>query len=891
MRRDLPPGGPVRDPDREVRAEIDFYLEERARELEEEGMSPEEARREARRRFGDVEKISAEVRRIRRRRERWEGTRTMIDTVTQDVRMALRGLARRPGFGAVAVGTLALGIGAVTAIFGVAEATLLQALPFEDADRLVFVQGAYDAPEGPSVRGASIPEARDWAESARSFEALAPVDGIAVALTGVGTAERVVGEQVGPGFWELFRLQPAAGRFFGDAEARPPGASQSVVLGHGLWQRSFGGDPAAVGRTVDLNGRTMTVVGVAPEGFGGVTLDAELWIPMGNDVTGPSEDRVTSRGTRWLTVVGRLAEGVGVEEARAEMAGIARALEERHPDAHEDRIALVTPAREVYLGSTRTLVLVVLGATGLLLLIAAANVANLLLVRASARSSEVLMRRALGAGRGRLVAQFLTEGLVLAALGAGLGLLVGIPGARLLAAAMPDALLPSWAEVRPDLATFGVAAGLMAAVGVLAGLAPALFAARRDVGTGVREGRESGRVGGRSGLGRLQGALVVGEVALALVLLVGAGLMARSFGSQLAVRPGFDHEELYAFRLQLPAESYDGDGVRAGLQELEERLEADPALGDVTFGSDAPLRDGYSASYLFLEGASEEDRIRFYVHRVRPDWFETVGTRIVRGRALGPQDLSNPDVTVVSRSLAERFFPDRDPVGRSLNLFEPEGPRVEIVGVAEDVRWRDLTSDLTAGADDPDIYVLWDSIPSRGVSMAVRTTADPGDAEPAVRRVVEGFDPDLPVQRPGPMADALAAETAQARFGSTLLAVFSALAGVLALVGLYGVLAFAVDGRRREIAVRMALGAEAGRVRRMVVVQGMRLVAAGLALGLAGAWVATRSLEAFLFDVERADPVTWAGVTALLALVALAAVWLPALRATRIDPGRTLGGE
>lgn len=888
MRRELPPGGPAGDSGREVREEIDFYLDERAKELEAAGLSPEEARREAARAFGDVDRIARRVHRIRRRREREEGVRKVTGSIVRDLRMAFRGLGKHPGFSAVVIGTLALGIGAVTAVFTVVNATLLRALPFDDADRLVFVQGAYDASDGPAIRGASIPEAADWEQMSRSFEAMAPVDNTSVNLTGDGGAERLSAQQVGEGFFPVLRVEPLLGRTFTPEEATPPGDHRVAVLSEALWTRRYARDRGVLERTIELNGEPVQVVGVLPEGFRGTSLQADIWLPMGNPLVGPSADRSQNRGSRWLGVVARLAPDVALEQAREEMAEIAARLEELHPRMNEDRIALVTPFRDVYMGSTDTLFLVVLGATGLLLVIAGANVANLLLVRALGRGGEIRVRKALGAGRARLLGKFLIESLTLTGLGAVLGLGLGVAGSRALAAVMPPSLLPAYVELTPDLTVFLVAAGLLAVTGILAGLAPALLASGADPAPGLR-GEGGGTGAGRSS--RLQSALVVGEVALALLLLVGAGLMTRSFRAQLAVSPGFDAEELFAFRVTLPADSYEGDALQTAVREIDRRLEAVPGVSGATFGSDAPLRGSSSASYIYLEGASAEDRIRFYIHRVPPDWFETLGTRIVQGRALAVSDLENPNVTVIGRALAERFFPNESAVGQSLRLFRPEGDRIQIVGVAEDVRYRDLTSDLTAAEDDPDIYVTWDSLPSRTVEFVVRAEANPARLEATVRDVVGAFDPELPVYLAQPLDRNLRGQTAQTRFGTLLLGGFGALATFLAVIGLYGVLSFTVDRRRREIAVRMAVGAEASSVRTLVVGGGLKLALSGLLLGLVASVLASRSLEAFLYGVQPVDIRTYGAVALLMLAVAVSATWLPALRATRIDPQKALKVE
>lgn len=885
MKGRSPLGDRDRDGPEELQEEISFYLEERARELEAQGMDPEEARQVARRAFGNVDDVMSEVRRIERRRH-WEvGMRTLVDGFKRDVRYALRGLLRSPGFTVVAVLTLGLGIGAVTAIFSVVNASLLRALPFEDGDGLVFLQGAYDAPEGPAIRGASPAEARDWEAMSRSFSHVSVADGTGYTLTGDGPAEVIRAERVDPGYFELLRVEPALGRAFTEEEYTVPNTHFVALMGHDLWTRRYGADPGVVGRTIELDGTPWTVVGVLPPGFRGTTLGAELIVPLAT----LSEETLASRGSRFLAVVARLAPGVGVAEAQADMDRVAARLEEAYPEEHEDRIALVTPAREVYLGETRTLMLVILGAASLLLLITAANIVNLLLVKATAREGEVVMRRALGAGRRQLLGQFVTESLVLSALGAVAGLVVGLWGARALTAAMPTALLPAYVDVRPDAVVFLVVTGIMAIVGLGVGLAPGLLAAREDVAGALRA---HGR--GAAGSSRLQGAFVVGEVAVALLLLVSAGLMTRSLRAQLGVDPGYDHESLYGYSLFLPEERYQGEALRPALDELLARLEARPEVAQATVMSDIPLRSGYSAAYLWIgDAVADEDRIRFYLHRVGPDWFETMGTPVLRGRPIEPADAEEElRVAVISSALADRFFGEEDPLGRSVYLGGRSGDPHTVVGIAEDVRYRDLTTDIRGGFDDPDVYVPWERYPNRSVSIVLRPRAgDPAALDPVARQVTASFDPLLPLTSAGPLAQDLRTETAQARFGFLLLASFSALALILAIIGLYGVLAFAVGRRNREIAVRMALGAERGRVRGLVVIQGLRLTGWGVAVGVAVSVLASRSLETFLFGVEPLDPATFLGVAALTAGSAVLAAWIPAVRATRVDPQRALREE
>lgn len=883
----MPPGRPAGDTQKEIDDEIEFYLEERAAEFRAEGMSAEEARHAAIERFGDVSQISSEVRAIQRRRARERVRTEVMSSLFRDVRIALRGFRLKPGFTGLVVGTLALGIGAVTAIFSVVNASLLTSPPFNSPEDLVFVQGAYDAPEGPAIRGASVPEFRDWASESKAFDALTPFWSISVNLTGDGAAQRVQAEHVGEAYFGILGVEADIGRTFSAREAALPGGENVALLGNDLWRGRYGGTPEIVGQTVYLNGAAFTVIGVLPEGFSGMNFNADLWLPIGNPTTGIDAELAEARGSRWLSVVGRLSGGRSIESAQVEFDGIAERLQVAYPDAHEDRIAVLTGIKEFYLGTTGPLMLLVLGATGLILIIAGANVAGLLLVRSTGRTSEVLLRKALGAGRGRLVRQFLTESIVLSLMGATGGLIVGVWGAKALGDLTPENLLPAYVEMTPDLKVFGLAAALMLAVGIAAGIGPALASTSRDLAGGLRE--RSDRGGARTH--RAQPMLVVGQIALALMLLVGAGLMARSFQSQLNLDPGFDHESLYVFRTSFPPEPYSGDALRAAAQQIVQDFQATPEISSVAFGGGAPLRGGFSAAYLYLDGGGAEDRIRFYLQRVSPDWFTTLGTPILQGRALNAADLDNPEVTVISRALADRFFPGEDPVGATIRVGGPDGLPLRIVGVAANARFRDLTTDLLAGADDPDIYLPWDRFATRTVDVVLRTSLPASRLEPLAREVVQGFDPDLPVFMAQPMTEPLRAQTSQARFGAVLLITFSVIAAALALVGLYGLLSFAVSQRRREIAIRMAVGAEAPEVRRMVVRQGMTLVFVGLAMGLVGALLASQSLEVFLHGVERLDMATYGVTFGLMAVVALLAAWVPATRATRVDPQQVLGEE
>lgn len=879
------------DVEGEVADEIDFHLERRTEELVEEGLEPAEARRRAGEAFGDRARIEAET----RRRHRRGSLRSLADGVGRDLRFALRTVRRDPGFSATVVVTLGLGIGAATAVFGVVDAALLAPLPFEDADRVVFLLGHHEAEDGPRIRGASVPEIEDWRRRSRSFTDVSVQDALTLTLTtGGSAAERVTAEAVSPGYFRILGADADRGRVFRPEEDRGSEASPVVVIGAGLRERRFGRDADVIGRTIRLNRVSHTIVGVMPRGFRGLTFRTELWIPSLREFAVTGRDDPDDRGSRWLAAVARLAPGVDLEEARADLASVADALEAEHPETNADRGVTVRPLRASFLGDADTLLLVLLGAAGLLLLIACANVTNLHLVRATTRSGEVAVRMALGAGRGRLVRQLVIESLVFSAAGAALGMALAGWGLDLLAAGVPDGALPVYADPSVDARVFAFAVAVTAVAGVISGLAPAvrtsgLEAAAELAGPG-RGGIPRGGTGRRGGgTGRI---LVGAEVALAVVLLTGAGLMLRSIREKLEVDPGFDHDRVLAFRLELPEDAYpDGPAVDGFVAEVRGRLGGLPGVESVAVSSDLPLRDRTSGVFVAHPHRPEEN-LRVYLHRVDTAYFSTLGIPMVRGRAFGPGDGPDADrVVIIDRAFARRIFSDRNPVGELVRLGGPGGPAARIVGVAGPVRHRDLTTDLVAGADDPDLYYPLARGYGRVLEVALRTGGDPGALAAPARAAVGEIDPSLPVYRVGTLAVELRQETAGDRLGSTLLAVFGALALILAAVGIYGVIAFSVGRRSREIAVRMAVGADAARVRGMVVGEGMKVVLLGLAAGLAGALLLCRTLAGLLYEVSAMDPTTYATVSMVLAGVALAATYLPARRATAVDPGATLRSE
>lgn len=803
----------------------------------------------------------------------------------RDLRTGLRVLLHRPQLLVPATLTLGLGLGASTGVFSVVEAALLQPLPFRDADRLAVVWGV----AGPEqdIRGASPVEIDDWDASVDALGPLSRYNETTVNATGPEGAEQLEAELVSPGFFRILGTAPVLGRAF-RPEDDEAGAAGSAVISHALWQRRFGGSTEAVGQTLRLDDVAFTVVGVMPEGFSGLSFDTEIWVPLGPFV-GP--EALSDRGGRWLAAIGRLTPGATAAVAQSQLDVVASRLEEAYPDTNRDRGAMLQPLRDFYVGQSRSLLLMVLAGVGLLLLIACANVANLQLVRAVERRREVALRFALGAGRRSVARQLVAESLVLAAFGAAAGVALAWVGLQTLLPLVPDGVLPPYSSPGIDAGVlgFGLVAALVA--GLLFALAPAMRAATEDPADALRGGtRNSTR--GRTPAGRpvAQHSILVAQVALALVLLVAAGLAVRSLQAQLAVEPGFRADGILAARVSLIGDAYDRatrvDFARAVLAELDGLPGVDAAAM-----SAAPLRGYNSASYIFRaeDPISPDTRIRYYRHSVTPGAFAALGIPIVAGRGFSDADRSDaPGVAVVSQAFGAKVWPDEDALGQRV-LIGP-GDTATVIGVAGDVRQRDLTTDLMDPGEDPDVYFAYAQIPTGSMDLLARA-ADPGALAGAIRRTVARQDPGVAVYDVVTLADELARRTALARLISSLLVVFAVLAVAVAAVGLYGVLAFVVRGRRREIAIRAALGARPGVIRRLVVRQGLALVLLGLALGVGASLVLGRAAASVLFGVDDADPVVLGGTALLLLLVAVVASWIPAFQATRIDPHTAMAEE
>jgi predicted permease len=809
-----------------------------------------------------------------------------MDNLLKDFRFATRSLRKQPAFASTVIATLALAIGASTAIFSVVEATLLRPLPFRDTSRIAFLQGV----AGPqrAIRGGSPIEVRDWGRLNRTFENVAIYDETSLNLRSADGGERVEAEMVSASYFPMLGATPQIGRLFSAAEDSIPDANPVVVISDAMWRRQLSGDPRVIGHTLTLNDRPFTILGVMRPGFKGISFDTDIWFPAAMARANGGPQNPAERGSRWLGAIGRLRDGVRLKAAQRDMDRVAAQLARDFPESNKDRGVQLFSLRDSYLGSTRTLVLALFGAVGLFLLIACANVVGLQLVRAAGRRREIALRMAIGANRSRLVQQLVVEGVTLAIAGVVAGLAVAHWGLAGLTALAPDNVLPNFAQPSINLVAFAFALVIALACGVLLGIVPALRASSLDLVGSLKEGSR-GSANGFGRRGRLGGQqlLIVGETALALVLLISAGLMVRSLQRQLAVDPGFDPKGVLRARLELP-QQYTPERRLQFVGDLRARLGAIPSVGSVAVGSDLPLGGSRSASFVFVPDVN--DQFRYYRHSVTPDYFSSLGIRLVRGRAFTAADRdSAPGVAIINESTARRLWRDGNPVGRGLRYGGSDGPEVTIVGVVGDARFRDLTTPLAT--TEPDVYFPMAQVPTRNLQVAVRSSLPPEQIAAAVRREIAAIDLSVPLFGVQPLQQLLDQQTATRRFGSAVLTAFGLSALVLAAVGLYGVLAFLVSLRRREIGIRLALGATSGRVLEGVIGQGTALAAMGLVIGVVAALFSTRVIESQLFGVGARDPLVFVGAAIALLLVAVVASWVPARRASRVDPQIALRTE
>jgi len=822
-------------------------------------------------------------------REMW--TLGSIEILWQDIRYALRSLRKSPAFTFVAVFVLALGIGANIAIFSVVNAVVLKPLPYRDPGQLTLLWGNVRR-VNVERRGTSYPDFMDWRKQSKSFVDMAGYNPVGSFLTGGEDApERVVSEYVSASYFSLLGVSPILGRTFLPSEDEVPMRDQVVVLSEGVWKRRYGADPAIIGKSIQMSARTYTVVGVMPAGFRGVSDLAELWRPF--MMSGTAEN-MAERGDRGMAILARLKPGVPLTQAQAELDTICRDLERQYPKTNEARGVEVAPLDKEIFGDIRPAVLALLGAVAFVLLIACANVANLLLARSEARQREIALRVALGAGRLRLWRQLLTESCILAIIGSVAGLLLAIFGLRVLMAASP-VTLPSFvhAGIDPPVALFTVLVSVLC--GVVMGLAPVVHSRMAGLHTALKE--SSGRTSAGKAPQRFRNALVVAEVSLTLVLLIGAGLLIRSFRAIAALDPGFDPDHL----LSVSISRYRGPQPDAAapaptavsIQQILDRIRALPSVQTAAAATDLPLSGIDEAIFYTAEGqppVTAKNRPRAYIHRVTPDFFAALQTKLVAGRTFSAEEMK-PDsgVVMVSENVAKRLWHSQDPLDKRIKGGGPDAssPWLRIIGVVGEMKYRGLPDNPTA---DPDIYRPLPDL-ERDILLLVRTSLDPASLSAAVRSAIHDVDRTIPVYNIATMSERIGEQTARNRFTSWLMGIFAAVALLLAVVGVYGVMSYAVTRRTQEIGVRMALGANRPQVLLLIVGQGLPLILTGIVVGLAVSFGLTRLIATLLYGVTPTDTFTFASVTALLVVVGLSACWLPALRASRIDPLEALRHE
>ena len=808
-----------------------------------------------------------------------------MDTVLQDIRYAIRALAKAPGFAAITILTLALGIGANTAIFSVVNAVVLRPLPYPQPERLVFVTTQFPT-LGFDQFWMSTPEFLEYRRWSTSYDSMGAYT-VGASNLGAEQPMRPVRAIVTEDLMPTLGVAPVAGRGF-TREDTLPGAEDVAILSTELWQRAFGADPGVLNRVLDVDGSPTRIVGIMPPGFDVHDQRVELWLPITIDPASPG-----NRAGHFLYAIGRLKEGAGIGQARAELDTLIQRWNTDFPSTHTphpvNHRLRIDPLKEDIVGNVATALWVLQGAVGFVLLIACANLANLLLARAETRQREFAVRVALGAGVGRMLRQFVTEGVLLALVAAVAGAGLAYGGLKLILAANADGI-PLAAGIQIDGRVLGFTLVIAVLTGFIFGLAPLLLTRGLNLNNSLKE---AGTRGSSSGAGRkrVRNLLVVAEVALAVVLVIGAGLLIRSFSNLMKVDAGFDRAKMVTFGLVLPAARYPAPQRGTFYTRVTDRLRQIPGVQAVAVMSGLPPLRAVNANDTDFEHITDNesnddtpaenvDYFQFVSH----EYVETMGIPVLRGRDFAPQDVGATPVAMVNEALARKFFGDVDPVGRRLKPgFGDALPWFTIVGVLKDVKQGGVDEDTGT-----ELYLLHNQNPALGapsnMNVVVRTAADPAALAPEIRRVVREADPSLPLVRYRSMEEVFSAAVARPRFLTTLLGIFAGLALLLAAIGTYGILSYAVTERRQEIGIRMALGASRGSVLGIVLKHGLTLAGAGLVLGLGASLLLTKLLRAQLFNVQPTDPVTMTAVAVFISLVAVIACLVPARRATTVDP-------
>ena len=865
----LSPRQVEQDFEHELESHLNMLTEENVRR----GMSPEEAGRAARIRLGGLTQLKDTNRELR--------GLPMIETFLQDTRYAFRMLRKNPGFTAVAVLTLALGIGANTAIFSVVYSVLLKPLPFTNPDQ-IFTAFQANTQQGIAETGCSYPNFEEWRAQNHVFSELAGILAHQLTLTGSGEPSVVNTSVVTPELFALLDVKPLAGRIFFSQDGKQ-GAAPVALISEELWRGKFGEDPKIVGTSINLDKRPFTVIGIIPAAFRTPFFNTkqEVWIPLVQDPV--FSIFMPKRGVHLLPALGRLKPGVSVAQAQAEMDAISGRLAREFPAENNGWTIRLVPLQKEIVGDVRTELLVLLGAVGLVLLIACANIANLLLARASSRSKEIAVRNALGAGRARIIRQLLSETAVLGLLGGAIGVALAYWGVKALSSLLPSDL-PQMNPVRVDYFVLGFALLLSAIAGVAFGLVPAMFAVNADIQNTLREGARSGESRSRR---RARSFLAVAEISLAMVLLVTAGLLLRSFAKLTSVSPGFDAQHVIKVDISLPQFQYSTPQQWAAFsEELLARIQSDPGLRDSAVVVPRPIADQNVNLPFDIVGnppsSAGASRTASYVS-VSPDYFRVMGIPLLAGRAFNSHDIASaPRVSIISEAMARTYFPNQDPLGKRITFGYPRGSGEsmrEIVGIVGNVR--DVALGKSPGAI---MYVPFVQAPFWGANLVVKSTLSTSSVAAAIRKEVQRIDKDLPVTDVAKMPDLIDASVAQPRFRMFLLGLFATMALLLAAIGIFGVISYSVSRRTNEIGIRVALGASSGSILRMVLRETLVLTFAGMALGIPCTLVASRVLGHMLYNVSASDPATLAVVTVGLAAVAALAGYIPARRAMRVDP-------
>jgi putative ABC transport system permease protein len=853
--------------DRELDDELRSYIDQLAEDKIRAGINPEEARRSARIELGGVEQVKESVREVR--------IGAWLDSFLQDLRYGARMLRKNPGFTAVAMLTLALGIGANTAMFSVINAVLLRPLPYANPQQLLVLQ---ELSPSVGVHSPSYPDFLDWRKQSKTMPQMAALNNRSFNLSGVAQPENINGYAVSPNCLSLFGVRPILGRDFLPSE-ETPGTAPVAILSYALWQSHFGADPNVIGKNLTLDGRSFAIIGVLPPNIRFLD-QTDLLAPIG-----VWAGEMMERGDRGdMAGIGRLSAGATLAQARAEMDTIAANLRQEYPVNGGIDVS-VTPLRDQVVGDTRPAILVLFGAVVFVLLIACVNVANLFLARGAARAREIAVRQACGASRQRLVRQMLTESFVLASLGGGLGIALGRLGIQGLRRLVPPAILQN-AIITMDRSVLLFSAAMVALVAVAFGLAPAWQASQSHVHETLKEGGRSSTSGAPQN--RLRSALVIVETALALVLLVGAGLMMKSMYRLLQVNPGFRPERVLTMDIDLRTAQYSKPGASLAFwHQVLDRVHALPGVETAALGTVVPLTGDHSRADFTIEGMATPEPGKFPhpdYHSVSAGYLDALTIPLLRGRNFTAADTKTaPPVALVNYTMAHRFWPNGDAIGKRLRFGHPEWkddfPWITVVGIVGDTKLYGLSNPSRL-----ELYLPYEQSPTTEMSLVLRSSVDPASLTSAVREAVAAIDKDQPVANINTMTQLVDNSVATPRITLVLLGLFSLLALVLAAIGTYGVIAYSVQQRTHELGIRLALGAQRGDVLRLVLAHGMKLAGLGIAIGIAAAFGLTRLMASLLFGTGASDPIAFAAASIILLLVALAACCIPARRAMHVDP-------